>query len=64
MDKPTPAIPGGFKALEATLAKKPSIKNPGGIEYSIGKKKFSGKNMAVAAGILRRKAMTPGIKSY
>ena len=52
-----PPMHGGFKALEATLAKKPGIRNPAAVAASIGDKKYGAANMAKAAGIMRRKAM-------
>ena len=38
-----------FQQLKDKLAKKPGIKNPGGLAYSIGKKKFGKGVMAKAA---------------
>jgi hypothetical protein len=52
-----PPMQGGFKALEDKLAAKPGIKNPDALAASIGRKKYGAKNMATAAGIMRRKSM-------
>lgn len=54
MAKPNPNAPlgqgGRFAALEQSLAKKPSVTNPGALAASIGRKKFGAKKMASLAG--------------
>ncbi len=57
MNRAMPPMQGGFKALEEKLADTPGIKSPGAVAASIGRKKYGVKNMATAAGIMRRKAM-------
>jgi len=39
----------GFAALKAKLASRPGVTDPGGLAYTIGKKKFGKKKMAQAA---------------
>lgn len=39
----------GFKAVEASVAKDPKVRNPAAVAAAIGRKKYGAKKMAKAA---------------
>ena len=44
----------GFKAVEASVAKDPKVKNPGAVAASIGRKKYGKAKMQKAASSGRK----------